>query len=139
MMWTIGGGLLLLACGVIWIVARKGTAKATAVVATRPDLPHRVTVEVHNTTNVSGMARVGREAVRHAGVDVVQFGNGDSVEGHPARNEVLVRRGDTTGVGRILDALGGGVMVDAPDRFRMVDLTVLLGTDFLRGRTGARP
>ena len=55
------------------------------------------------------------------------------------RNEVLVRRGDTTGVGRIIEAIGPAVVTDAPDRGREVDLTLLVGSDYLRRATASRP
>ena len=93
-------------------------------------LPKRVQIEVLNTGKVPGAARVGTQLLRHAGLDVVQSGNADSTLRGLERNRIAVRRGDTTGVGRIIEALGGAVVVDSPDRSRMVDLTVYLGRKF---------
>ena len=46
------------------------------------------------------------------------------------RNRILVRRGDTTGVGRIIEALGGAEVFDSADATRLVNLTVFLGKNF---------
>jgi hypothetical protein len=39
---------------------------------------------------------------------------------------VLVRRGDTTGAGRVAEVFGSIDLVDAPDARRLVDLTVVV-------------
>lgn len=96
----------------------------------RRELPHRVTVEVLNSGGNVGAARVGMLLLRNAGLDVVSVGNADSAQAGRARNQVLVRRGDTTGVGRVLEALGTAQILVLPDSARMVDLTVLLGKEF---------
>ncbi len=100
-----------------------------------PEVPlgHKVTVEVLNTTAASVHSRVARDMVRHAGLDVVYFGSAEAALRMVVRqSEVLVRRGDTTGVGRIVEAIGPVVVTDAPDRGREVDLTLLIGTDYLK-------
>lgn len=135
----IGGAVIVVLATLVWVGKRGGEAIRAKQPAARAELPRRVTVEVLNTTRVPGMARVAREAIRHAGLDVVAFRNADSALGHPESNEILVRRGDTTGVGRIKDAMGGAVVVDAPDRDQMVDLTVLIGAAFAQARAPARP
>ncbi|MGH7594047.1 MAG: hypothetical protein ACRELE_09400 [Gemmatimonadales bacterium] len=102
------------------------------------DLPHHVSVEVLNSGGNIGAARVGMVRLRLARLDVVGFGNADSAMSGRIRNQVLVRRGDTTGVGRVIEAIGDADVIDAPDSTRLVDLTVLLGKAFLPG-TGIRP
>lgn len=94
------------------------------------DLPRKVTVEVLNSGGNVGAARLGMLALRRARLDVVSFGNADSAQSGRIRNQVLVRRGDTTGVGRVIEALGTADVIDAPDSTRLVDLTVLLGKEF---------
>jgi hypothetical protein len=94
------------------------------------DLPRKVTVEVLNSGGNVGAARLGMLLLRRARLDVVNFGNADSAQSGRIRNQVLVRRGDTTGVGRVIEALGAAEVIDAPDSTRLVDLTVLLGKEF---------
>ena len=97
-----------------------------------PDsLPHRVMVEVLNAGGPPGSARAGMLLLRRARLDVVLFGNAGPGLAHRSRNEVLIRRGDTTGVGRIVAVLGGADVIEAPDSASMVDLTVLLGRQFV--------
>ncbi len=90
-------------------------------------LPRRVTVEVINSGGVEGAGRSGMMLLRRAGLDVVYLGNARGADAGRVANQVLVRRGDTVGAGRVIEALGGGEVVDAPDSTRLVDLTVLLG------------
>jgi hypothetical protein len=114
-----------------WARAR---SPAPAAEATRTPLPHRVRVEVLNSGKISGAAREAAVLLRHAGLDVVNYGDaGPSLAGRE-RNQVLVRRGDTTGAGRVLETLGPADILDLPDPSRLVELTVVLGRDF-----GAKP
>jgi hypothetical protein len=126
--------LTLAACH--WRTPKGATASGDQ--PTKPDLPRKVTVEVLNSGGNVGAARVGMLVLRHARLDVVYFGNADSAQSGHARNQVLVRRGDTTGVGRVIEALGTAEIIDAPDAARLVDLTVLLGKEFAPA-TGGRP
>jgi hypothetical protein len=134
----LGGALLVAGCGVV-LLLRSHHAPTANPLSARAALPHRVTVEVLNTTRAVGVARAVRDLVRRAGLDVVYFGGADTAQRGRTHNEVLVRRGDTTGVGRILEALGQGVVTDAPDRTREVDLTVLIGTDWPVPKPAPRP
>ena len=93
-------------------------------------LPHRVRVEVLNASGQPGAARIGRLLLQHAGLDVVQSGTADSANRGSLANRILVRLGDTVGVGRIVEALGGAEVVLQPDSNRIVDLTVILGRNF---------
>ncbi|MGH7524213.1 MAG: LytR C-terminal domain-containing protein [Gemmatimonadales bacterium] len=88
-------------------------------------------VEVLNAGGPPGAARVGTLLLRRARLDVVAFGNAAPALAHQLQNEVMVRRGDTTGVGRVIAVLGSAQVVDALDSTRMVDLTVLLGRQFV--------
>ena len=137
--WWLGSGVLLLAAGLTWALLHAYQTAAASRLPTRAELPHRVTVEVLNSTKVPGIARVGMLALRHAGLDVVYFGNADSALSGRQQSQVLVRRGDTTGVGRIIEALGQAVVIDAPDRARVVDLTVLIGADYVLAKPATRP
>ena len=94
-------------------------------------LPRRVRVEVLNASDVAGAARIGRLALQHAGLDVVQSGKADISLRGTANNRIFVRLGDTAGVGRIIEVLGGADVEMKPDRTRIVDLTVVLGARFV--------
>jgi hypothetical protein len=109
---------------------RGGRSAANGDQSTPSDLPRKVTVEVLNSGGNIGAARVGTLLLRRARLDVVYFGNADSAQSGRVHNQVLVRRGDTTGVGRVIAALGTAEVVEAPEPARLVDLTVLLGKEF---------
>ena len=106
--------------------------EAAAPLAARLDpLPRRVTVEVLNSGKVVGAARAGTVLLRDAGLDVVSYGTAGGPQSGRVRSQVLVRRRDTTGVGRVVAAIGRVDILDAPDSTRLVDLTVLIGKDFV--------
>lgn len=109
---------------------RGGKGVANGNLSVPADLPRKVTVEVLNSGGNIGAARAGTLLLRRARLDVVYFGNADSARSGRLRNQVLVRRGDTTGVGRVIEALGSAEVIEAPDPARLVDLTVLLGKEF---------
>lgn len=109
---------------------RGGAGVASGDLPAMADLPRKVTVEVLNSGGNVGAARLGMLVLRRARLDVVSFGNADSAQSGRIRNQVLIRRGDTTGVGRVIEALGNAEVIDAPDSTRLVDLTVLLGKEF---------
>ena len=136
--WTLGVSALVVLAGASFLLWSHHHAMVLMVPAPVA-LNHKVTVEVLNTTTAPGIARVARDVVRHAGLDVVYFGSAGEKLRDRAQTEVLVRRGDTTGVGRIVAAIGPVVVTDAPDLAREVDLTILLGTDYLQRATPSRP
>ncbi len=126
------------ACGAVVLVAAVGAllfrtgrpgASPEQPIGWTP-LPHRVQVEVMNSSKSAGAARIATLLLRHAGLDVVHAGNADAQFRGIERNRIVVRRGDTTGVGRVIEAIGGADVVDAPDPSRVVDLTVVLGATF---------
>lgn len=86
-----------------------------------------VVVEVLNTTDRSGLARIAMMRLRERGIDVVAFGNASE----PLDSTLLVvRRGDERAADRVRRALGlGRVLVDR-DSSLLLDVTVLLGADF---------
>lgn len=90
--------------------------------------PRRVIVEVLNPGRRVGAARTATVQLRQEGLDVVYFGNlTDTVLAKRERHLVYVRRGDTTGIGRVIAAMGDAEVVDRADATRLVDLTVILG------------
>ena len=100
----------------------------------------RVIVEVLNPGKQVGLARAATLRLRQRGLDVVYFGNlSDTSLAKRERNLVYLRRGDTTGIGRVIAALGDAEIVDRADATRLVDLTVVLGTSArLQGDSAGR-
>ena len=95
---------------------------------TWPPLPRRVTVQVRNAGGHDGGARAATMQLRAGGLDVVLFDDAPPALRDPARrtHRILVRRGDTLGVGRVIELLGPAEVEDAPDGTVLVDLTVLV-------------
>ena len=91
-------------------------------------LPRRVTVEVLNAGGMPGAARVTAQLLREHGLDVVFLDNARARGRASDTSVILVRRGDSTGAGRVVEVLGPTPIIDAPDSTRLVDLTVRLGT-----------
>ncbi len=91
-----------------------------------------ITVEVLNASGRAGEARVGTRLLRRAGIDVVYFGNAS--EGGLDSTRIIVRRGGTDVGERVRAALGSGRVEVQLDSARLLDVSVLLGTDF----TGSR-
>jgi hypothetical protein len=120
---------IALACG--------GSAGSGAAPSDRAQPPEgrRVVVEVLNVSRVTGGARIAAVRLRQQPLlDVVYFGSpADSVLAKRERNLIYVRRGDTTGVGAVMAAIGDAEVVDRPDPTRMVDLTVIPGRAFYVG------
>ncbi len=92
----------------------------------------RIVVEVLNTTGTSGLARTGTRVLRRAGIDVVSYGNGEALGDRGADStRILVRRGDRGAGERVRRALKVGTVAVQLDSTRLVDVSVLLGADFV--------
>lgn len=91
-----------------------------------PGEGERVIVEVLNTTLVDGLARTMTSRLRRVGIDVVYYGSSDE---RLDSTVILIRRGDSSFVGRIRDAIGGGRVIMDPDEGLLLDASVLLGLD----------
>jgi hypothetical protein len=124
----LGVVVVVIAAGAWWALRTAAPARA-ADAPVFPPLPHRVMVEILNTARIPGASRAAAVTLRHAGLDVVYFGNADSARARD-RTQVIVLRGDTTGVGRVVEAVGPADVVVAPDSNREADLSVLLGRSF---------
>ncbi len=87
----------------------------------------RVVVEVINPGDAVGLARSATLLLRQQPIlDVVFFGNKrDSALANRKRNLIYVRRGDTTGVGAVIKAIGDADVVELADPARFVDLSVI--------------
>ena len=88
-----------------------------------------ITVEVLNASGRPGEARVGTRLLRHAGIDVVYFGN--AAESGLDSTRIIVRRGTTQAAERVRAALGQGRIEVDLDSSRLLDVSVLLGADFI--------
>jgi len=115
--------LLTVACG-----GGPSEGRGDASAPAWPPLPRRVTVQVRNAGGHDGGARAATLQLRAGGLDVVLFDDAPPALRDPVRrvHRILVRRGDTLGVGRIIAVLGPAEVEDAPDASVLVDLTVLV-------------
>jgi hypothetical protein len=92
-----------------------------------PPVAGRVLVEVLNTTDRTGQARLAARLLRAEGLDVIAVGNADPQQ---AATQVIIRRGSGGRARDAVRALGAGRITSDIDTLRRVDLTVLLGEDF---------
>jgi len=91
--------------------------------------PH-ITVEVLNASGRPGLAKVATRLLRHAGIDVVAFGNAPETVGTLDSTRIAVRRGTSEVGDRVRKPLGVGRVSVQPDSTRLLDASVLLGADF---------
>lgn len=139
-MWPALSGIAVLGvlvAGTLYLRQRARSGQDEGVRASWDPLPRRVEVQVLNGGTIPGEARAVTGRIRAAGLDVVLFGDArdtlrDSTRQVPL---VLVRRGDTTGVGRLRELFDTVEVRDAPDARPLVDLTVVVGG----GRTEREP
>jgi hypothetical protein len=99
---------------------------------TRPipgDRNAAITVEVLNASGRPGDARVGTRLLRRAGIDVVYFGNASQAGLDSTR--IVVRRGAENVGERVRVALGQGRVEVELDSAKLLDVSVLLGADFV--------
>lgn len=90
-------------------------------------------VEVLNASGVGGLAREVTTRLRAAGYDVVYYGNAGADD--PRRSTVIARLAADSAVARRVAAVLGVSRVETRvDPDRMVDVSVVLGEDFVRPR-----
>jgi calcineurin-like phosphoesterase len=102
----------------------------------------RVTVEVLNASGRPGLARIATRVLRHAGIDVLTFGNAPDAPdagGALDSTRILVRRGGADVGERVRAALGAGRVAVALDSARLLDASVLVGRDFVPPRREFHP
>ena len=87
-----------------------------------------ITVEVLNASGRSGDARLATRLLRHAGIDVVYFGNAG--ENGLDSTRIIVRRGSEQVGQRVRAALRQGRIEIQLDSTKLLDVSVLLGADF---------
>jgi hypothetical protein len=84
---------------------------------------------VLNASGRAGDARVGTRLLREAGIDVVYFGNAS--ENGLDSTRIVVRRGARKVGERVRAVLGQGRVEIAIDSSKLLDVSVLLGADFV--------
>jgi len=89
----------------------------------------RVRVEVLNGGGVSGQARVATERLREIGFDVVSFGNAGTFDRE--LSAVVDRVGRPELARAVARVLGVEAVLSEPDPNLFVDVTVLLGKDWV--------
>jgi LytR cell envelope-related transcriptional attenuator len=85
-------------------------------------------VQVLNGAGVADLAQQAARQLRNRGVDVVAIGNADSHDYEETL--VLVRRGSKDVARQVRDALGHGTVLEQRDPSLLVDVTVILGSDY---------
>lgn len=120
-----GGALVLLGGIALLLPPRREQVEGHAYPIPSPE--RRTVVEVLNGTRRQGLARVATRVLRERGIDVVFFGNADTVTDSTS---VLVRRGGPGQGKEVSAALGIGRVSVEPDTLRRVDVTVILGEDY---------
>lgn len=95
----------------------------------------RVRVEVLNAAGVPRLARRGTEQLRDAGFDVVYYGNARGF--HPDTTLVLDRMGDAAAAAAVAEALGVQRVRLEPDSGLYLEVTVVLGRDWVERGSGA--
>jgi hypothetical protein len=126
------------AVGLVGVVALAGAAAyASSFAEVAPVIPRlnppppteRVRVEVRNAGGVSGQARAATARLRDLGFDVVSFGNAGRFDRDSSMVVDRVGRADLARA--VADILGIPQVVADPDPNLFVDVTVLLGRDWL--------
>lgn len=88
----------------------------------------RIRVEVLNASNVQGLARRATRHLRDRGFDVVYFGT----EREKRDSTIVLHRAGQTEWARLVAAALGGAPTDSqPGSSRSLDVTVLLGPDWI--------
>ena len=106
---------------------RGGSTQAHAIPGDRGPA---LTVEVLNASGQPGSARTGTRMLRQAGIDVVFFGNAIGAANPLDSTRIVVRRGDATRGEQVRKVLGVGHVEIQLDSTKLLDVSVLLGTDF---------
>ena len=118
------------ACGLASLVVIACGGEGSQARPVPGDRGAAITVEVLNANGRAGDARVGTRLLRREGIDVVYFGNAPAVEGTIDSTRIIVRRGSARVGEKVRAALGlGRVEIDL-DSSKLLDVSVLLGTDF---------
>lgn len=94
-----------------------------------PDLVQGVRIEVLNGSGVPGVARAATRRLRDWGFDVVYIGNARTFDHE--ETQVLLRAGDLAAAEAVAQALAAGTPVSAPDSSLALEVTVVLGKDFV--------
>lgn len=100
-----------------------------------PSGENRTIVEVYNGSKRNGLARLAARRLRKYGIDVVLFATVPGVDTTDT-TQVIVRRGNRDRAEQVLEVLGAGRIVTEPDTLRRVDVTVILGRDYVADNDG---
>ncbi len=129
--WIVLVGAALVAAGAVArLYIRSGPrlrASAHAAVRVVPGAT-RVKLEVLNATDTRGLARAAMCVLRDAGFDVVFFGNSDE---RADTTRILDRSGHSDWAVLAARAMGRAHVEEKPDSSRFLDLTVLIGRNWV--------
>lgn len=114
----------------LWLEIRRDTAEA----AERPSGSwegRRIRVEVLNGAGIDQLARTATERLRGLGFDVVYYGNAERFDRDTS--VAIARVENVEPARRVADALGLRKVAQQPDRNLYLDVTVILGSDWISG------
>jgi hypothetical protein len=112
----------------LWLEVRRETPAAEAPPPGRWE-GRRIRVEVLNGAGVDQLAKRATERLRELDFDVVYYGNAD---GFGRDSSVAIARLDTAEPARrVADALGLHEVLHRPDENLYLDVTVILGADWV--------
>jgi len=106
-----------------------GRRRELTAPAAQQTVEARIRVEVLNAGGSSGAARGATDRLRDGGVDVVFFGNAGSFDRDSS--VVLDRMGHLDAARSVADALGIRTVRSEPDSNLYLDVSVLLGRDWV--------
>jgi len=121
-------GVLALAGATVYAVSRADGGGSGESRNLEPP-SERVRVEVLNAGGVSGQARVATDRLREVGFDVVSFGNAGTFDREITA--IVDRVGRPELARAVARVLGVDAVLSEPDPNLFVDVTVLLGKDWI--------
>jgi hypothetical protein len=123
------GAFLVSAVAGAWDAGpEEGAPAALQVPAPEAIDPAEVRIEVLNGAGTSGLARAATHALRQDGFDVVFFGNAARFD--HARSHILDRTGRPALARAVARSLGVDSVATALDPALMLEVTVVLGSDW---------
>ena len=126
---AVGAIAVLLAAATSLALLGRARSEAPIAEAPEPALGVRVRVEVLNGGGRDGVARSATDVLRDAGFDVVFFGNARSFD--QDSSVVVDRVGELEWARAVADALGIPIVRSDPDPNLYLDVSVVLGRDWV--------
>ena len=124
--------------GLLWWALGRGKPDVPRARAAQQVVPKdtRIRVEVLNATDTRGLARQAMFYLRDAGFDVVYFGNTNE---RPSTTVVRDRSGHPDWAALAAKVMAPARIEQKPDSSHFLDLSILVGRDWVSGRGALYP